>query len=644
MELDLNNQTFTTAKAASLMEVTPQAVIKRAKTRNWQADPVKTQGGGNVWYFNSMDEDAQNRIAAALIRDHKPTPDLQEAKKAREGRLAGLWEEFDRKPTSIKERALFRAGLLMDVIKLNESGATLKEAFVAVAQANNVSAATMRNWYFGIGGKEGVRGHDPKDWAVFLMDKHKGRVVKAKCDAEAWEFLKKDYLRLEGPSFRSCYRRLKSVAKLKEWIIPSERTLRRRIYAEFIKPVIDFLRTGKFVVPYPDQVRRRDSMLPGSAVSGDALSFDRIKVCDSETGEIYSPRVWFFEDVHSAKILAWSGDKTENSDMLRKALYELLGTLLPEHIYIDNTLAASNINLMGQELGRRRFGKKSHHPVGMMKLLGIKVHFTNPNHEIFSPGSKPIERAFGIGGLHSAAREHPQLIGRGTSKNPIPDSEFFNEILPQVVDAHNARTGRTGGICNGRSFNQVFNDALQHVSIRKASPQLRDLLLSKQESCKVSKQGFVTLKSGQGYGKHRYYSEALLPYLGEYVAVFFNPEKHSDQVSIYDLKGKFIGHASWTPTVAFDDAKTAREHSKHKRRHSKLVKEAAREADRMNELEYKQYNAAASAEQSREEIAETAHTITVLAQTEIKELDSEQIDAETMNKFEENMRRNIAAI
>lgn len=640
MELDLDNQTFTTAKAAALMSVSPQAVIKRAKSRNWKAAPAKTQGGGNVWYFSAMDGDAQQRITAAAIRDHKPEPPDPETGRAKEGHLAELWEEFDRKPASVKERAFFRAGLLIDVVKLHEGGATLKAAFTAVAQANSVSAATLRNWYFGIGGKEGVRGHDSKDWAVFLMDRHKGRIVKADCDEIAWEFLKKDYLRREQPSFRSCYRRLERAAIAHGWIIPSERTLKRRINAEFTKAVIDYLRTGKFVNPYPDQVRRRDSMPPGYAVSGDGLCFDSIKVYDTGTGEVYSPYVWPFEDIYSGKILSWAGDKTENSDLFRKSLYNLLGVLLPQYVCVDNTRAASNISLMGQELGRHRFGRKAHHPVGMMKLLGIDVHFTNPDHEVASPGTKPIERAFGIGGLHSEAREHPLLMGRGTEKNPIPDTEFFDVILPEIIAAHNARTGRGGGVCNGRSFDQVFSEGIQHVSLRQASSQLRRLLLCKQESCKVSKQGTVTLKSGQGYGKHRYYGECLVPYEGENVAVFFNPENLSEQVAVYDLNGKLIGYADWLQTVAFNDTKAAREHAKHKNRYKKLVKESAKEAKRMSDLEFRQLNVTPPADEK----PIPARTITVLAQPEIRDMVSKPLDTETMNKFRQNMHRNIAAM
>lgn len=635
-ELDLNKRSFPTAYVAAVLGVTPQAVNKRASSRRWEAAPEKTQGGGSLWLFKHMDKEAQHKISHAVLTEYharmQPNPEL-------ERKHAAKWEEFDKKPMSIKERAMQRQSLLLEVLELHHAGTTLKVAFDAIALRHDVSAATLRNWYFGAGGKQGVRNIDPKDWLPYLADNHKGRVARAECHETAWEFIKKDYLRKEKPSFMSCFRRLSLAADAHYWAIPSARTLYRRIFEAFTWAVIEMMRTGKLHNTYPDQERRRDTFPVGYAVSGDALSFDKIKVYDEVTGEVFSPRTWFFEDIHSGKILAGDTDKTENGDMFRRALYNLTEQLLPRYMCIDNTTAASNKCMTGQITGRKRFRHSLTDPVGILKLLQIETHFTNPDHDVASPGSKPIERAFGIGGLHSSMRELPALKGRGTTQNPIPYSEF-KVLLAQVVAEHNSRKGRTGGICNGRSFDEVYAEGLRHTSLRQASPELRRLLLCSQESCRVSSQGTVTLKAGRGQGKHRYFAEFLVPLFDNQVAVFFNPDKLSDGVTVYDLSGKLLGAAKWLPTVAFNDTTKSREHAKHKRRHAKLVKQAAQEATHMTDLEFEQLNVAAPA--SEKPIPE--RTVTMLGPSEIREMLNPSLPPSTLKRLNENLRNNLAAM
>lgn len=636
---ELPNSAFSTAQIAKMLGVSVPAVHARAKRNKWELAPEKKQGGGFLWHFSSMDEETKEKVSNFLIREDrkKNGPALAfEAIPVQE--LEELWDEFNKKSSKTKEKAFLRQEILQDVLNLYESGVTLTQAFVAVGQMRGVAVGTLRNWYFGTASKRGVRGIDPKDWAPILANQYKGRVTRAHCDPIAWEFLKKDYLRTEAPSFLSCFRRLEDAAEVHGWAIPSDRTLSRRLFEELLPAVIQYMRTGKIVNDYPDQVRRRDTFAAGEAVSGDALSFDKIYVYDAKTGEVYNMRVWFFEDVRSGKILAWAGDKSENSDMFRLATYNLVGETVPRYMYIDNTRAAANKILTGQMPGRHRFTNKATDPVGLLKHFGIEVCFTNPDHEISSPGSKPIERAFGIGGLHSMMRDLPVLAGRGYSKNPIPDTEFL-ELLPQVVAAYNAREGRTGGICNGRSFDQVYAEGLQQTTVRKASPKLRNMLLLSQESVKVNRQGVVSIKAGRGESKHRYYAEELAHMAGEHVAVLFNPESLSDDVEIYTLDGKHVCTARWLKTVAFNDRKAGREHAKHKARRAKHIKQAANEAALISDLEFQQLGV----NKPVSENPVPAKTLTMLSEKEVSEKIEQTVSPERQRQLREILQKNIMA-
>jgi hypothetical protein len=46
----------------------------------------------------------------------------------------------------------------------------------------------------------------------------------------------------------------------------------------------------------------------------------------------------------------------------------------------------------------------------------------------------------------------------------------FEQIVERGIAQHNARTGRRGGVCNGRSFDQVFAESYANGVIGKARP------------------------------------------------------------------------------------------------------------------------------------------------------------------------------
>lgn len=634
-------QSFSTAFIATAIGKSPQAVAMRGR-KAWEHEARRTQGGGFLWKFSSLDEDVKEQVTRAALAERRAAEEPNTAVAvAHEAFMAAQWAAFEQKPNSVKDRAAFRYELLFEAWQLHMHGTPLTRAFILVAEQHGVSVGNLRNWYYGTRKKQGVLGTDPKDWLPILADNYKGRVQYAPCTEKAWEYLLKDYLRREKPSFSTCYERLERIAAAQSWEIPSEQTLRRRLKRDFGPAERNYARDGNLRFAYPYQERKRDTFYAGEAVSGDALNFDDLHVVSEKTGEVFTPRVWFFEDIHSAKILAWEADVSENTDMFRKSFYNLTAITLPRWMTLDNTRAASNKS-MGGQLPRNRFTKKNTDPVGILKLMGVEVHRTNPDKDQTSSGSNPSERAFGIGGLHNRMRSWPAFIGRGTGmNNPISFSEFL-EALPHVVAEHNAKTGRTGGICNGRSFDEVFAASYQESKARKPSPALRNLLLYSQESCKVGPDGTVKIKAGQGETKHRYYADFLSRLAGEYVAVMFNPDSLSEPVTIYTLSGKPLGIADWLPSVAFNDTETARRHAKNRARRNKAVKKQVKAAQAMSNDEFKMLNATVPLG----EIPEPAITVTKLSPQEIESRlnGKHKVSAERQNELRANLRKNINAL
>ena len=322
----------------------------------------------------------------------------------------------------------------------------------------------------------------------------------------------------------------------------------------------------------------------------------------------------------------------------------LIWICLPSYAYLDNTTAAANKCMTGGVWNRRRFKIKEDDPIGLMPLVGIEVHFTNPpkDSQGNSAGSKPSERTFGIGGLHDRMRHWPSFMNRGHSlKTAIPYSEFL-ATLPLIVADHNAQRGRTGGVCNGRSFDDVFEASFSRRTVRLASDEAKSLMEKAQEVCTVSREGTVRINAGKGVGKHRYYSEALAYHVGEKVAVLFNPDDLTAAVVIKDLKGRRIGTAEWLPSIAFNDTKTGRDYHRVKRSRIKHLKRATDDAIRMSTTEFKMLNNAHAIEPAS--IPMPVHSTTRLMESEVDAKLKNTVSAERQRKILDTLFDNINSL
>ena len=614
MSLPLSQQSFTTAQVAAALGISPQGVAKRARKHGWKKEGRTTQGGGFVWLFPSIDLKTREAIAATVNIVERVTP--QQESLEMQKLVAEAKENFNRKTDKAKDKAGEKLILLFQAWRLHHDGVSLSRAFELVSERNGVSVKNLQGWYYGTPAKRGVRGIAEENWVFFLVDNYKGRVKFADCDPKAFDYLCSDYLRREAPSFSSCFRRLVQTAQRNGWVIPGKTSMWRRLDRKYALPERFFIRTGR-IIGTPFQYRDRGSVRAGAGVSGDGLKFDKIYVIHPDGEVTNRTTAWFWEDIRSGKILSYEIGKTESTDIFRKSLYKLTEYFTPEWALVDNTRVAGNKCMTGQADNRHRFTSKETDPVGFLKLLGIEPKFTNPDQEMSNPGAKPIERAFGRGGIHEGVRNHPAIEGRGYSLNTAISLSEFTEILEQVVNEYNAREGRTGGICNGRCFNTVFaEDFAKRTDVCKASPELRDLLLKHQESCRVRLDGSVAIKAGRGTGKHRYWGECLSPCIGKHVAVLYDPENLAAGASILDLTGKFLGKARWLPTTAFNDKAAGEELARERARYNKSAKKVAKSSERMSALERQQLNAPIEPG----DIPTPAGTITKLAPEEIQKM------------------------
>lgn len=538
---------------------------KEWRRPEWQGTRWRARqgrGGGIEYHYSLLPSAAQARLAL-MFAPPAQTPARDAAKAALTA--AEMWEWFERLPAARQQKARDRLAALDAVEAMQRGGVGKVVAAMQIAAARKVTLASLYNW------EKLVHGIPREDWLPYLAPRHAGSTSTADCTPEAWEALKGDYLRPEKPNFSDCYRRLQAMAAAQGWTIPSERTLQRRMDA-LPAPVRILAREGEEALKrlYPAQERDRGVFHALEAVNADGHKWDVfVRWPDGTEGRA---QMIAFQDIYSGKILSWRVDRSENADAFRLAFGDLVEEWgIPDHVFLDNTRAAANKWMTGGVGTRFRFKVKPEDPAGIFNLLGVQVHWTRP----YSGQSKPIERAFRD--FAQGLAKHPAFAGAyaGNSTSNKPSNygeksvplETFLEVLAAGIAEHNARLGRQGGVCRGRSFDQVFAESYAQAPIRKATAAQRRLWLLAAEAVTVRQDGSVHLLG------NRYWAEFLPGLIGHKVTLRFDPEALHEPLHVYRLDGAYCGAAECVEAAGFADTEAARRHGQARKRWLRAQKE-----------------------------------------------------------------------
>ncbi|SHG65574.1 Mu DNA-binding domain-containing protein [Pantoea sesami] len=508
--------------------------------------------------------------------------------------LWSAWEKATDQQRHHAERRTKAAGLVAELIA---SGIGHRKAITLAAKQLQISEGTLRNLYYK------VKDYRPDLWGPVLLDRRvrekrpTGRT--ADISEDAWQFFLGDYLRNEAPFFSKCYERLERAAEANGWIIPAERTLRRKLEREVDARIVVSTREGENALAqmYPSQVRSVANLHAMEWINGDGYQHNVFVRWFN--GDIIRPKTWFWQDVHSRKIIGWRADVSENSDSIRLSLMDTIRTYgKPVHVTIDNTRAAANKWLSGGVPNRYRFKVKPDDPMGIIPLLGMTLHWTGVVGGKGWGQAKPVERAFGVGGLGEYIDKHPALAGAFTGENVSAkpenygnravDAESFLEIISEGVAMFNAKTGRETEICRGDlSFDQAFERSYsESVITRMTEEQIRQLMLP-AEAVRVKPTGEFTMECGGSlFGrKNTYWSEQLVSHRSRKITVRFDPSNLHGEVACYDLDGRFICIAECRAPVAFGDTEAGREHNRARREMISSTKKATKALKRMTAIE-----------------------------------------------------------
>lgn len=370
-------------------------------------------------------------------------------------RLWSAWEKATGEQRLHAERRTKAAAL---VAELMASGIGNRKAITLAAKQLQISEGTLRNLYYK------VKDHSPDLWGPVLLDRRvrekrqTGRT--ADISEDAWQFFLGDYLRNEAPFFSKSYERLEKAADAHGWIIPAERTLRRKLEREVDPRIVVATREGENALAqmYPSQQRTVAYLHAMEWINGDGYQHNVFVRWFN--GDIIRPKTWFWQDVHSRKIIGWRADLSENSDSIRLSLMDTIRAYgKPKHVTIDNTRAAANKWLSGGVPNRYRFKVKPDDPMGIIPLLGMKLHWTGVIGGKGWGQAKPVERAFGVGGLGEYIDKHPALAGAFAGENVSSkpenygslavDVDTFLETISEGVAMFNAKAGRETEMCRG---------------------------------------------------------------------------------------------------------------------------------------------------------------------------------------------------
>lgn len=541
----------------------------------WRHDGSKARkqsgregGGGWEYHISLLPSSMQSRLLIAHGSASNKNDDKTILNRD------AIWLNYEKLSADHKEQCAARLACLVEVAALRELGMTVSAAQRQVAKERHVAVATISNW------KAMVRGKKRADWLAALAPNYGGQSRRSECHPEAYDVLKSDFLRYEGPTFTSCYRRVKRAAKTHGWSpIPSERALRRHLDADVPRAVQIMARETKEVAKtlYPAQRRTRDHLHAMEAVNMDGHKFDvfvKLPDQDKPTRMILIA----LQDLYSNKFVAWRLAETENKESVRLVIGDMVERYgIPDRISLDNGRAFTSKSISGGAKTRFRYKIRDEDPNGLLVALGVEIHWTTP----YSGQSKPIERAFRD--LADTIAKHPVCAGAYVGNKPDAKPEnygskaveldVFKKLVDQEIHAHNTREGRTTPIAKGRSFAQVFADSIAEPTTIVRWPTLaqKSLWLMAAERIRTKKSnGEISLYD------NRYWCEALTAYAGQKVTVRFDPQKLFAGVKIYDAEDRLIAEAPCIDDSGFHDVAAANVQARTRNNYMKVLREQKR--------------------------------------------------------------------
>ncbi|MDE2595981.1 MAG: Mu transposase C-terminal domain-containing protein [Sphingomonadales bacterium] len=568
---------FTTAELAGLaldgLAGDKRSLNRRAKDERWHlragadGEPLSRRrsgrGGGVEYHVSLLPAPARLALVTRGLIAEVPVAGLGSA----EALSAGRWAWYDAQNARTKAKAEERMALIAEIELLESAGMTRTAAVAQVSKRHGTGASTLYAWLSLI---DGVAYHDR---LPAIAPRFVGGGKAADIDPAIWEVFKSDYMRLSEPPLSVCYAKAAALAEARGLSVPSEKAFKRRFEQEVPQAARLLARKGSEALrrSLPAIRRTVDELHALQLVNMDGHRFD-VFVTPPEGGKPVRPILIGIQDVHSRKLLAWRIGSTESAGMTRLVFSDLFANFgVPLEVYLDNGMAFASKWISGGAATRYRYKISAEEPSGLLTGLGVKVHFTLP----YRGQSKPIERAWrslcdfvSKGALCDGAYTGNNTVNKPDNygKRAVPWAEFADEV-GRMINLHNALTGRRGGVCRGRSFDEVFTESFATAPIGRATPEVMRKALLTASAIKVNRQtGEIGL-----YG-NRYYAPFCSDLHGERVIVRFDPDALHQSVHVYGLDDRYLGEAHLWADAGFADVDGAKRTAKLAADHKQAVR------------------------------------------------------------------------
>lgn len=634
-----------------------RGVMKKADREQWlkrQREGVK--GKVYEYHLHSLPPETQQALRLRAALAIVPIAEMPEQKPS-----ADLVRKLNEASDKAREKAKAKVEVCLQLKQCLDQGFPLMTVLPNVAKANKVSAGSLKNWYYK------VKDHPVHDWqAILIAESGKGKKPsrKAFIEQEAWDVFLSDYLRPEKPDMRASYRRTAEMAKHYGWKIASFQTFQRRIVDEVPYEVILLKREGSNAVAklVPALQRTVKDLMAGEWINGDGYQHNVF--VKWHTGEIVRPKTWFWQDVRTRKILGYRTCVSENTDSIRHALMDVIYQYgIPRTLTLDNTRAAANKAMTGGIENRFRFKHNEFDPKGILPILGIDVHFTSILYGEGHGQAKPVERAFGRGGIGEKVDKRPELSGFYTGKNVLEKPDNYNggkagadyavflQALAAGVAEYNAQTDRKTELCQHDktlSFDKVWERDYAPTNIKQASPEQLRLLFLQAETISIKRNGEFSLKAaGKLYGlTNTYWAESLIGIQAKKVVARFDPDNLHGNVYVYDLEGKFLAEAVCREAKGFGDTRAASEQGRLRQKVVKTAKQQAKNLEMLDAHELASLQPQIEVPQPIEDKVRTVLIDKVIEDRNTLKVVQEEveIDQDELSEFEQAFQRGVAKL
>ena len=551
---------------AAAIGVHHTTIFRRAGREAWPYVELTGNGGTQrVYPLETLPADVRDALltheAAQAKAEASEPPAKRPADPATDARIQAQWSEYRAAPAWRKHVAERRMDTLVDIERQRRKAGSLRKALAAVtdslasAEDRRASARTLKRW-------RGMVASVPRaHWLPFLLPEERTGKARAVIHPAAFDAFKRDYLRLEQPAAKACYRRLqRHAASNPAWgELPSLDTIMRRLEEELPAAQIVLRREGVEAAERlgPKIERDRSGMYAMQAVNADGHVFDvAVRFPDGSVGR---PVILGWQDMYSGKLLAYRIGKTETSDLVRLSYCDMVRRYgVPEDAYLDNGRAFASKKNTGGMPTRYRYKVKPEDPQGVITRMGTIVHWVTP----YRGQAKPIERAWRD--IAGDVSKRPEFEGAymGNSPGAKPENygsravawDDFLRVVADGVAEFNARQGRRSTACNGRSLDATFTESYGASTIKKASAEQLTMMLLASDMVKVcGRTANVTLAG------NRYWSEALTEHMGKRIELRFDPDALRAGVHAFAPDGRYIGEVPCIAAIGYQSSDQLRD-------------------------------------------------------------------------------------